>query len=61
MKDTLCYSLIDLLNSKTYRLSLIISVCIYRYISFLDIGLESRLERFVLSCFGRDNLNTLFC
>lgn len=61
MQKSLCYRLINLLRSKTYRLSLIISVSIYRYISFLDVSLESRLERFILGCLGRDNLNTLFC
>ena len=56
---TLSNGLVDFLSSKTYRLSLIISVCVDRDVRFLDIGLESGLQGFVLGCFGRDNLNAL--
>ena len=41
MQKALSYGLIDLLNSKTYRLSLIISVSIYSDISLLHVSFES--------------------
>lgn len=60
VKDSLSGSLIDLLDGNTHSSSLVFGTVGNSSVGLLDLGLQLRVDGFVLHGFGGDHLHALF-